>query len=289
MDDLRALFAQTAELAAGFYDSLDDRAVFPRATVDEVRAALRRAAARGADARAAGDRGAGRGRRSRARRGAERPLLRFRDRRRGAGVDRGRLADLDMGSERRPLRRRPGRLRRRGGRRRVADRAARAAAARVVRLRDRRADGDVHRARRGAPPCAEAHGLGRRARRADRRAANPRRRRREAPRHDRPRAPHARARRPDRHRRRGLERTHAHRRAAADGRADDRLRAGRRGQHGRLRPFRPARGRDATPLRTRGCTSTVRSGSGRPSPPRYVTSSRASSAPTRGRSTRTSG
>ncbi len=38
MDDLRALFAQTAELAAGFYDSLDDRAVFPRATVDEVRA-----------------------------------------------------------------------------------------------------------------------------------------------------------------------------------------------------------------------------------------------------------
>jgi glutamate/tyrosine decarboxylase-like PLP-dependent enzyme len=40
MDDLRALFAQTAELAAGFYDSLDDRAVFPRATADELRAGL---------------------------------------------------------------------------------------------------------------------------------------------------------------------------------------------------------------------------------------------------------
>src|SRR3954463_2532136 len=38
MDDLRALFAQTAELAAAFYDSLDDRPVFPHATVDELRA-----------------------------------------------------------------------------------------------------------------------------------------------------------------------------------------------------------------------------------------------------------
>src|SRR3954470_23677800 len=40
MDDLRALFAQTAELAAAFYDSLDDRPVFPHATVDELRASL---------------------------------------------------------------------------------------------------------------------------------------------------------------------------------------------------------------------------------------------------------
>ena len=40
MDDLRALFAQTAELAAGFYDSLDDRPVFPRATVRELREGL---------------------------------------------------------------------------------------------------------------------------------------------------------------------------------------------------------------------------------------------------------
>ena len=40
MDDLRALFAQTAELAAAFYDSLDERAVYPRATVDELRAAF---------------------------------------------------------------------------------------------------------------------------------------------------------------------------------------------------------------------------------------------------------
>lgn len=42
MDDLRALFAQTAELAAAFYDSLDERAVYPRATVEELRAAFAR-------------------------------------------------------------------------------------------------------------------------------------------------------------------------------------------------------------------------------------------------------
>jgi glutamate/tyrosine decarboxylase-like PLP-dependent enzyme len=38
MDELRALFAQTAELAATFYDTLDERPVYPRATVDELRA-----------------------------------------------------------------------------------------------------------------------------------------------------------------------------------------------------------------------------------------------------------
>ena len=41
MSDTRALLRRTAELAADFLDSLDDRPVFPRATVDELRAALR--------------------------------------------------------------------------------------------------------------------------------------------------------------------------------------------------------------------------------------------------------
>jgi glutamate/tyrosine decarboxylase-like PLP-dependent enzyme len=40
MDDLRALFAQTAELAAGFYDTLAERPVFPRASAAELREAL---------------------------------------------------------------------------------------------------------------------------------------------------------------------------------------------------------------------------------------------------------
>ena len=41
MSDTRELLRRTAELAADFLDSLDDRPVFPRATVDELRAALR--------------------------------------------------------------------------------------------------------------------------------------------------------------------------------------------------------------------------------------------------------
>jgi glutamate/tyrosine decarboxylase-like PLP-dependent enzyme len=40
MDELRELFALTADLAAKFHDSLPDRRVFPEATVDELRAAL---------------------------------------------------------------------------------------------------------------------------------------------------------------------------------------------------------------------------------------------------------
>ena len=41
MTDVRALLQRTAELAADFLDSLDDRPVFPRASVEELRAALR--------------------------------------------------------------------------------------------------------------------------------------------------------------------------------------------------------------------------------------------------------
>ena len=42
MDELRALLEQTAELAAGFYETLDDRPVFPRASAAEVRAGFAR-------------------------------------------------------------------------------------------------------------------------------------------------------------------------------------------------------------------------------------------------------
>jgi glutamate/tyrosine decarboxylase-like PLP-dependent enzyme len=41
MTDTRALLQRTAELAADFLDSLDSRPVFPRASVDELRASLR--------------------------------------------------------------------------------------------------------------------------------------------------------------------------------------------------------------------------------------------------------
>ena len=40
MDELRALLDQTAALAAGFYETLDERPVFPRASADELRAGL---------------------------------------------------------------------------------------------------------------------------------------------------------------------------------------------------------------------------------------------------------
>ena len=70
--------------------------------------------------------------------------------------------------------------------------------------------------------------------------------------------------------------------------AGDRLRAGRRGQHRRLRPARRDRRRRA-PSTARGCTSTAPSACGRRSRRTCATSWRAPSAPTRGRSTRTSG
>ena len=41
MTDTRALLRRTAELAADFLDSLDDRPVFPQVSPEELRAALR--------------------------------------------------------------------------------------------------------------------------------------------------------------------------------------------------------------------------------------------------------
>ncbi|HXE92929.1 MAG TPA: hypothetical protein VN544_03840, partial [Gaiellaceae bacterium] len=40
MSDIRALLRRTAELASDFLESLDDRPVFPRTSVDELRHAL---------------------------------------------------------------------------------------------------------------------------------------------------------------------------------------------------------------------------------------------------------
>jgi hypothetical protein len=41
MTDVRALLQRTADLAADFLDSLEDRPVFPQASVDDLRARLR--------------------------------------------------------------------------------------------------------------------------------------------------------------------------------------------------------------------------------------------------------
>ena len=72
------------------------------------------------------------------------------------------------------------------------------------------------------------------------------------------------------------------------GRADDRLRAGGRSEHRRVRPA--AGDRAALARRAgHGCTSTAPSGSGPPSRRACATSSTGSSSPTRGRPTRTSG
>jgi hypothetical protein len=84
---------------------------------------------------------------------------------------------------------------------------------------------------------------------ARRRAADPRPRRRQAPRHDRPGAAAARARRAG-DGRGGLTGAHGRPRAprrARVRRRTDRLRAGRRGEHRRLRRLRGDRGRDRGP------------------------------------------
>ncbi len=191
-------------------------------------------------------RAAGRGRGSGDRRDPERTLLRLRDRRLGARGARGRLAHDGVGSERRPLRRWAVGVHRRGSCRRLGQRSARPAGARIVRVRHRMPDGARHRAGRGALPRPAAGGLGCEPRRLDGRAARARARRRESPRDGEPRAAAARPRRAG-DRRRGRARTHARRRAARRARvggwADDRVRAGRRGQHGRVRPLRRDRGR----------------------------------------------
>ena len=113
-------------------------------------------------------------------------------------------------------------------------------------------------------------------------------------RHDRPRLPDARPRRRPRPRRaRRRPGPDARRRARAalaehDGPAD-RLRAGRRGQHRRVRP---ARARSSTPAAStaRGATSTARSGCGRrPARRAAALLDGYRAAPTRGRPTGTSG
>ena len=76
-------------------------------------------------------------------------LLRVRHRWQPAGGARRRLADLGLGPERRPLRHLAGGRRGRGGRGRLAGRAARPARRDERRLRDRGHDGQLHGARRG--------------------------------------------------------------------------------------------------------------------------------------------
>ena len=193
----RELFAQTARYAADFLETLDERPIAPEADVEEL-----------------APRSAGRCRR-RARTRAPSSRRSSRTRTPGivgipsgryfgfviggarAGGGRRRLADLGLGPERGPLRRRPVRGRRRGGLPRLARGAPRAAAGRLRRVRDRLPDGARHRARRRAPPrCSREAGWDVEQRRALRRAPPIRVVvGREAPRHDRPRAAAARARR----------------------------------------------------------------------------------------------
>ena len=101
--DTRELLAWTAEHAAAFLAGLPDRPVRRPATLDELRARARRAAARRADRRRARSSSelAAAGRAGR-RRDPERALLRLRHRRRAARRARRRLADVDLGPERRP-------------------------------------------------------------------------------------------------------------------------------------------------------------------------------------------
>ena len=193
-------------------------------------------------------------------------LLRLRDRRRAAGRPWPRTGW-----------RRPGIRTRRSTRRRPPPRALEEVCAATGcsicsalprglrgRLCHRRDDGELHRrSRRRATRCC-ARRLGRRGRRAVRRAADHGRRRRGS-------APHAvqgaRAARP-RAQPRGARAgrragPHARRRAAALSAADDRLRAGRQREHRRLRSAAEiARARRARPAP--GCTWTARSACGPP-------------------------
>ncbi len=119
-------------------------------------------------------------------RDARRPVLRVRDRRHASGRARHRLAGQRLGPELRTARHDPGAHRRRGHRDHLAGRPARAPGRVRDRVRHRRhhgeRDGARLRPRRGAPAC----GLGRLARRAQRRPPGARAGRRGTPRHDRP-------------------------------------------------------------------------------------------------------
>ena len=107
---------------------------------------------------------------ARDRRDQSRPLFRFRERRRAAGVDGGQLARRRVGSERLAARDVAGRRRVRGRRAHWARDVLGPPAGCGGALDDRRDDGEPHRSRR-CPPCvARARGVGRRARRPVRRA-----------------------------------------------------------------------------------------------------------------------
>ena len=134
-------------------------------------------------------------------------LFRPRDRRLRAGGPRGRLADVRLGPERRPVSRDTERRRCRGGRRSLARRAARTPRRDHGRLRERRDDGQLHRPGSRPPRGPAERGMGRRGGRADRCAAHPRHRRGRRSRRDHQRPPlpgiGARPRRADPERRRG--------------------------------------------------------------------------------------
>ena len=124
VDDPRDLLRRTAEHAADFLETLDERPVFPRSRSRSCARELGGPLPDGPTDPRGRRRARRRGRAGR-RRDSGRPLLRLRDRRRGSGGARGGLAHVGVGSERRPLRRRAIRIGGRGGRRRVAKGAAR--------------------------------------------------------------------------------------------------------------------------------------------------------------------
>ena len=160
MTDTRTLLAHTADLASGYLESLDRRPVGGPVDLAALRAALGGPLPDGVEdpvgdgglAGAGGRRGTGRLGRS--------ALLRVRRRRQPAGRPGRRLADLDLGPERRPVRPVAGGRGGRGGRRRLARRAARPAVRDERRVRDRRHDGQLHRPGRGPPRRAGARPAG---------------------------------------------------------------------------------------------------------------------------------
>ena len=200
-------------------------------------------APRGRGRRAAGDRRACRRRSRGSAQHRQRAVLRLGDRWRAAGLRRGRLADVGMGSERRRVRllaRGGGRRRRR---RRLAQRASRRAATRVVRAGHRLPDGARHGVGRGAAPPVGRSRLVGRGTRPRRQRTDPRPGRR-APRDAAAGAAPARRRHRCRrpravaHRRDDRPRRVADRAGGRTGRADDRVARRRRPQSRRVRPVR---------------------------------------------------
>ena len=292
----RALLHRTADLAADFLESLDERPVAAAAGRDALLAALGGPLPARRGARDRGDRGPGPGRRPRCRGDGRPALLRVRDRWVVAGRARGGLDDLDLGPERRALRRRPGRVRRRGDRRIVAGGPPGSARGDEHRSHHRLPDGPLHVPRRRPSPGPGAGRLGRGGARPVRRAGDHGRasgRRRTRP------CPTALqylglGRVPGRHRRLGRSGPDAPGcpggGAPGRGRPAGRVPPGGQREHRQLRPHRPGdRSRPARDIRMRGSTSTAPSACGRPRVRTTATSWRATRAPTRGPRTATSG